>query len=140
MSVYDSTNIPPWGDCGICCHLFKHSWKVSRQSKIKTFKNRPIVIDFLVFADDRKLLEEHQNLLLSEESEFVEDDIAVMPSSSPLKRPRLDNGVNGHEDLSSASGLRQKVSKLMEELSSERAKVRELQTLNQTLQKCEYLA
>ena len=106
----------------------------------KQDKNRPIVIDFLVFADDRKLLEEHQNLLLSEESEFVEDDIAVMPSSSPLKRPRLDNGVNGHEDLSSASGLRQKVSKLMEELSAERAKVRELQTLNQTLQKCEYLA
>ena len=90
-----------------------------------------------MFADDRKLLEEHQNLLLAEESEFVEDDIAIMPSSSPLKRPRLDNGVNGHDNLSVA-GLQKKVSKLTEELSAEKARVRELEKLNQTLQKRKY--
>ena len=88
-----------------------------------------------IFVDDRKLLEEHQNLLLVEESEFlIEDDVGRM-SLSRSKRPRLDNGVDGQDE--SVPGLKRKVSKLVEELSVEKAKGQELQKLNQTLQKSE---
>ena len=74
-------------------------------------------------------------MLLAEESEFIEDDHSMSITRSS-KRPRLQNGVNDEEeDLSSVTGLKLKVSKLVQELSAEQAKVEELQELNQTLQK-----
>ena len=74
-------------------------------------------------------------MLLAEESEFIEDDNSMSITRSS-KRPRLQNGgVDEEEDLSSVTGLKLKVSKLVQELSAEQAKVEELQELNQTLQK-----
>ena len=75
--------------------------------------------------------------MLADESEFIEDDVGGMSATTSWKRPRLENGVD--EDLSSVAGLRQKASKLVQELSAEKAKVKELKKLNQTLQKSEYL-
>ena len=92
------------------------------------------VMRSFIFVDDRKLLEEHQNLLLSEENELIED-VDCMSLTRSWKRPRLQNGVDDLEDLSSVTGLKLKVSKLVQELSEEKAKVEELQKLNHTLQK-----
>lgn len=76
--------------------------------------------------------------MLAEENEFIEDDVSP-PKSNSSKKPRLDEEdpteFNGENDLFSVSELRQKVSKLTEELSLEKAKVKDLQNLNQVLQK-----
>lgn len=109
------------------------SFVTVQRGDVSTVKNKGKLGRIACVSDDRKLLEEHQNLLLVEESEFlIEDDVGSM-SLSRSKRPRLDNGVDGQDE--SVPGLKRKVSKLVEELSVEKAKGQELQKLNQTLQK-----
>ena len=105
------------------------------QGDVSTVKNKGKLGRIACVSDDRKLLEEHQNLLFSEESELIEEDVDCMSLTRSWKRPRLQNGVDDLEDLSSVTGLKLKVSKLVHELSEEKAKVQELQKLNHTLQK-----
>lgn len=72
--------------------------------------------------------------MLTEENDFIDEDVGSMSTNMPT--PRMENGINHQADLSFVAGLKEKVSQLVEELSVEKAKVKELQNFNQTLQKC----
>ncbi|XP_028398153.1 uncharacterized protein LOC114521811 [Dendronephthya gigantea] len=114
------------------------SFVTVQRGEVSVAKNKGKLGRIACVSDDRKVIEEHQNLLLAEDNEFIEDDELPLVSYSS-KRPRLDDEglteFNEKNDSSSVAELRQKVSTLSKELSLEKAKVKELQNLNQTLQK-----